>query len=106
MVEAFNRRFIERTQHIRVSDPFNETSEIGPMISAMTRERMLEAIAQAQQQGANRRTGYDVSQFKKNGFVVLRSFLSTSLISHTVTVKIVGIPVDSGDLFLSPLYFE
>ncbi|WP_315708469.1 hypothetical protein [Brenneria uluponensis] len=27
-------------------------------------------------------TDYDVSQFKKNGFVVLRSFLSTSLISH------------------------
>ncbi|AUH02241.1 5-carboxymethyl-2-hydroxymuconate semialdehyde dehydrogenase [Prodigiosinella confusarubida] len=54
IAEAFSRRFIERTQHIRVGDPFDETSEIGPMISAVHRERMLEAIAQAQQAGASR----------------------------------------------------
>jgi len=70
IAEAFTKRFIERTQQIRVGDPFDEATEIGPMISARHRDSILRAIAKAQQDGAILRTGGRVPKDRPTGFYI------------------------------------
>ncbi|WBF47137.1 aldehyde dehydrogenase family protein [Serratia rubidaea] len=70
IAEEFSRRFIERTRQIRVGDPFDARSEIGPMISAGHREQMLRAIDEAQRQGARLRTGGAIPAWCERGFYI------------------------------------
>ncbi|ECJ3538756.1 aldehyde dehydrogenase family protein [Salmonella enterica] len=53
----FCHDFIERTNNIIIGDPFDENSEMGPMISARHRENILNTIAIAQKEGGILCTG-------------------------------------------------
>ncbi|MNG55543.1 NAD/NADP-dependent betaine aldehyde dehydrogenase [compost metagenome] len=68
IAEEFSRKFIERTRNIRIGDPFDDASEIGPMITAAHRAHMLAAIEQAQRQGANLRAGGAIPAHCSQGF--------------------------------------
>ncbi|MDC9598811.1 aldehyde dehydrogenase family protein [Xenorhabdus anantnagensis] len=70
IAKTFSCQFIERTQNIRVGDPFDGTSEIGPMISASHRENILKAITQAQQEGASLCAGGIVPMDCYRGFYI------------------------------------
>jgi len=41
IAEAFTARFVERTRALRIGDPFDARTELGPLISAAQRERVL-----------------------------------------------------------------
>jgi acyl-CoA reductase-like NAD-dependent aldehyde dehydrogenase len=58
--EEFVRRFAERTDAVRVGEPLDEASEMGPMISEAQRRTSLEYIAIGEQEGARRVTGGSV----------------------------------------------
>ena len=49
----FIERFARRAAELRVGDPLNEQTELGPMISAGQRQRSLDYIALGQQEGAS-----------------------------------------------------
>jgi len=49
--DRFVEAFVARTRELVVGDPLDETTEIGPMVSAAQRERVEEYIALAQQEG-------------------------------------------------------
>ena len=50
--DEFVERFSRRAAELRVGDPLNEQTELGPMISAGQRQRSLDYIALGQQEGA------------------------------------------------------
>ncbi len=50
--DAFVERFVQRTRALRLGQPLDEQTEIGPLISAAQRQRSLDYIALAQQEGA------------------------------------------------------
>ena len=60
LFERFVARFVERTQAIRVGDPADETTEMGPLISAEHRERVSRYLESAEAEGARRLCGGDV----------------------------------------------
>jgi len=51
--DEFVERFARRAAELRVGDPLNEQTELGPMISAGQRQRSLDYIALGQQEGAS-----------------------------------------------------
>src|SRR5579863_8390348 len=51
--DEFVERFARRAAQLRVGDPLNEQTELGPMISAGQRQRSLDYIALGQQEGAS-----------------------------------------------------
>jgi 5-carboxymethyl-2-hydroxymuconic-semialdehyde dehydrogenase len=53
----FVERFVARARRIRVGDPLVETTELGPVISAAHRDRLLELVADARARGATLRCG-------------------------------------------------
>ena len=55
--DEFVGRFIERAQKIRVGDPLDDATEIGPIASARHRQHILSYVDIAQSQGATLLTG-------------------------------------------------
>lgn len=55
--DEFVGRFVERTQKIRVGDPLDDATEIGPIASARHRQHILSYVDIAQSQGATLLTG-------------------------------------------------
>ena len=55
--DAFVDRFVERTKNIVVGDPFDETTEIGPLISQDHLKHVMAMLQRAQEQGAVPRCG-------------------------------------------------
>jgi acyl-CoA reductase-like NAD-dependent aldehyde dehydrogenase len=55
--DEFASRFVERAKRIRVGDPFDDATEIGPIASARHREHILSYVGIAQGQGATLLTG-------------------------------------------------
>lgn len=86
IADAFSDRFINRTQSIRVGDPFDELSEIGPMISAKHRDSILAAIAAAQREGAVLQTGGRIPKDRHEGFYVEPAVL-TSVDSRSAVAR-------------------
>jgi succinate-semialdehyde dehydrogenase/glutarate-semialdehyde dehydrogenase len=52
VASEFERRFVERMQALRVGDPFDETSDVGPVVTEGARERLGELVADAVGKGA------------------------------------------------------
>ncbi|MFC5371220.1 aldehyde dehydrogenase [Brevundimonas faecalis] len=55
--DDFVGRFVERARKIRVGDPLDDATEIGPIASARHREHILSYVGVAQSQGASLLTG-------------------------------------------------
>ncbi len=55
--EAFLERFLPRVEALRVGDPADETTDVGPVIDAAARERILAWIEEAVSLGAELLTG-------------------------------------------------
>ncbi|MCC2110422.1 MAG: betaine-aldehyde dehydrogenase [Hyphomicrobiales bacterium] len=55
--DAFLDRLVARTTALRLGDPFDEMTEIGPLVSAAQREKVLSYIALGHQEGATLVTG-------------------------------------------------
>ncbi len=55
--DEFVGRFVERAQKIRVGDPLDDATEIGPIASARHRQHILSYVDIAQSQGATLLTG-------------------------------------------------
>lgn len=57
IADAFIARFVERARAIRIGDPMNDATELGPLASAAHRERVLSFTAAAAAEGATLLTG-------------------------------------------------
>ncbi len=55
--DAFLERAVARTRAIRIGDPFDETTQMGPLISEKHRERVMSYIAKGEAEGAECVTG-------------------------------------------------
>jgi acyl-CoA reductase-like NAD-dependent aldehyde dehydrogenase len=60
--EAFLERFLPRVQALRVGDPADETTDVGPVIDANSRERILSWIEAARDAGATVLTGGEATE--------------------------------------------
>jgi acyl-CoA reductase-like NAD-dependent aldehyde dehydrogenase len=58
--DEFVERFVKRTQSIRVGNPSNEQTEMGPLITPQHRESVLNYIQVGDSEGASRLCGGDV----------------------------------------------
>ena len=58
--DEFVERFAEPTAAIRVGEPLDETTEMGPMISEGQRQTSLDYLAIGEDEGARRVTGGEV----------------------------------------------
>jgi acyl-CoA reductase-like NAD-dependent aldehyde dehydrogenase len=75
--EEFAQRFAQRTTALRVGQPLDEQSEIGPLISAGQRQRSLDYLALGQREGAQLLTGGTVPTDNNSGF-----FLEPAILTH------------------------
>jgi phenylacetaldehyde dehydrogenase len=57
LVEPFTERLVERTRAIRVGDPLDAATQMGPMASRAQLERVLDLVASARAEGATVLTG-------------------------------------------------
>jgi acyl-CoA reductase-like NAD-dependent aldehyde dehydrogenase len=55
--DAFLERFLPKVEALRVGDPADDDTDVGPLISASDRDRVLEWIEEARSQGATVLTG-------------------------------------------------
>ncbi len=74
--EDFVERFAQRTAALRVGQPLDEQSEIGPLISATQRQRSLDYIALGQQEGAQLLTGGTVPAANEAGYFLQPAILT------------------------------
>src|ERR671924_2245757 len=58
--DAFVERFLPRVEALRVGDPADEETDVGPLIDEASRERILEWVEEARGLGADVLTGGDV----------------------------------------------
>ncbi len=75
--EEFAQRFAQRTTTLRVGQPLDEQSEIGPLISAGQRQRSLDYLSLGQQEGAQLLTGGTVPTGSDAGY-----FLEPAILTH------------------------
>ena len=67
--EEFVERFARRTEALRVGQPLDEQSEVGPLISAGQRQRSLDYIAIGREEGAQLVTGGTVPSGEQGYFL-------------------------------------
>lgn len=65
--DAFVARLVARTRAIRVGDPSDEATQLGPLISDAQRQKVLSAIKTGDAAGATRLIGGDVPKHLGNG---------------------------------------
>ena len=72
MMSAFTERLIARTEAIRIGDPQDEATQMGPLVSAAQRDKVMEYIGIGQAEGANLASGGGQLQLQgmENGFFV------------------------------------
>lgn len=78
---AFLERLISRTRKIRLGDPLDEATQLGPLISLSHREKVLSYIALGQSEGARMVVGGDVPNlqgFEGGAFVAPTVFADVS----------------------------
>ncbi len=74
--EEFNQLLAARTAALRVGQPLDEQTEIGPLISAAQRQRSLDYLALAQQEGAHVLMGGNVPSEQPNGYFLQPAILT------------------------------
>jgi acyl-CoA reductase-like NAD-dependent aldehyde dehydrogenase len=74
--EDFVERFAQRTAVLRVGQPLDEQSEIGPLISAAQRQRSLDYIALGQKEGAQLLTRGTVPAANEAGYFLQPAILT------------------------------
>jgi acyl-CoA reductase-like NAD-dependent aldehyde dehydrogenase len=74
--EEFVERFAQRTTTLRVGQPLDEQSEIGPLISAGQRQRSLDYLALGQHEGAQLLTGGKVPTDNDAGYFLEPAILT------------------------------
>ncbi len=52
IADQFERRFVDRMKTLRVGDPFDETTEVGPVVNEEARDRLHEFVTDAVAKGA------------------------------------------------------
>ncbi|HEY3671243.1 MAG TPA: NADP-dependent succinic semialdehyde dehydrogenase [Acidimicrobiia bacterium] len=52
IADEFERRFVDRMKALRVGDPFDKTTDVGPIVTEEARERLRELVADAVTKGA------------------------------------------------------
>ena len=72
MRDAFLDRLIRRTEAIRLGDPLDPATQMGPLISAGQREKVIAAIAVGKSEGASLRSGGGVPNLQglESGYFV------------------------------------
>lgn len=73
--EKFLEALIGRTKKLRVGDPLDESTEIGPLISRSQRERVMSYVNIGQEEGAHLATGVPRHAGKTSGFYLEPSVL-------------------------------
>jgi acyl-CoA reductase-like NAD-dependent aldehyde dehydrogenase len=70
--DAFVEKLKAKTETIRIGDPFDPTTQLGPVISAKQRDRVLSYCALGREQGARRVTGGSAASIEghQNGYFV------------------------------------
>ncbi|MCW6508053.1 betaine-aldehyde dehydrogenase [Lichenifustis flavocetrariae] len=70
--EAFLERLLKRTEAIRLGDPLDPMTQMGPLISAAQREKVLAAIAAGREEGATLLAGGGIPRLQglEQGFFV------------------------------------
>ncbi len=77
--EEFIERFSQRTAALRIGQPLDETTEIGPLVSASQRQRSLDYIALGREEGAHVVQGGTIPHITdgEDGY-----FLQPSILTH------------------------
>jgi len=77
--QEFTERFSQRTAALRIGQPLDETTEIGPLVSAGQRQRSLDYIALGREEGAQVVLGGDIPGdiHSTDGY-----FLQPSILTH------------------------
>ncbi|MCY6381576.1 betaine-aldehyde dehydrogenase [Hoeflea prorocentri] len=72
LMDAFTERLIARTEAIRIGDPQDEATQMGPLVSAAQRDKVIDYIGIGEAEGANLATGGKelTLQGMENGFFV------------------------------------
>ncbi|MBB2970096.1 betaine-aldehyde dehydrogenase [Mesorhizobium sp. RMAD-H1] len=70
--ERFVERLVERTRTIRIGDPLDEATQMGPLISAAQRDKVLSYIEKGKAEGATLSNGGGVPHLQgfENGFFI------------------------------------
>lgn len=70
--ERFVERLVERTRTIRIGDPLDEATQMGPLISAAQRDKVLSYIEKGKAEGATLSSGGGVPHLQgfENGFFI------------------------------------
>ncbi len=75
--QEFIERFTQRTVALRIGQPLDETTEIGPLVSAGQRQRSLDYIALSREEGAQVVQGGTIPDIGADGY-----FLQPGILTH------------------------
>jgi acyl-CoA reductase-like NAD-dependent aldehyde dehydrogenase len=54
--DSFKQQFVERASHLKIGDPLQDSTDLGPMITTQTADRIEQWVAEAVSQGAHQLT--------------------------------------------------
>jgi aldehyde dehydrogenase (NAD+) len=91
--DAFVERLVERLRTVKIGDPLDQTTNLGPLISAEQRERVLGYIEVAKQEGATVACGGGVPDGATRGYFVEPTVLTDVTNDMTVAREEVFGPV-------------
>ena len=74
--DEFVERFAERTDEVRIGQPLDEATEVGPMISERQRRTTFDYLGIGEEEGARRVTGGDVPAGLEEGWFVRPAVLA------------------------------
>lgn len=84
--DEFMRRLVEKTKRLRLGDPMNPATDLGPVISKKQQERVLGYITKGKQQGATIAVGGNAPQIPElaKGFFVEPTIFTN--VGNTMTI--------------------
>jgi len=97
--ERFIEAFVKRTQALKVGDPMNPETEVGPMAFKQHQERVLKHIQTAKAEGAKLLTGGNAPKTSDNGFFIEPTVFLVENNRYTLCQEEVFGPVVSIQIF-------